>query len=656
MATELYVIHPGAGLNRTSDGASYRKQDGTNISYGEQRFAKADRTCFFHGIAVPPDLDTGGNVTIRTLWRQVDAGASADLYINVSYLNITPPTDRDDSALTGIGAQTVTLTGTVGEEVARTFTLAASGLTAGEELLLSVSRIGTNGSDTFGGTASLVSIEVRFPQSLVSSATLQDAYDSGNAILTASSNPVSITDHSTTGALSITSANNAATGSAIGITSTAALLNGAVQKLSMNGTYTVTPGAVEVTYAGGSINSGTDTEALKLIGVTNAGAGISTGVTITGFDRALELKTGNALLRDDLAVDFGTSAPTSISYISGSTALRSSSAAVTGANASASITSVTGAVTSGTTGATGAIALTTGAVDAGSGDTGAITLTTGVNSGSGGRGDVTTTCGHFDVTATQANDGGSTIQTTGDGHSLTLQTTGATAPISVYVTDGDFDLDAANGNINIGLATSPVSVNILGRGSGVNVSTANAVSGPTGNQVYVTGNETSGSGTSGSMTWDTGSASGGTSGSFTFTTSTTASVRGGFQVNSRTIDLNGTGAITIDATDTSNFTTSSGGITVEGNSLLNLFSAGAGTSVFIEAGTAANRGSVYIGTSADTTINNLTIFDGNDTNLAAELILHDGAGNPYVFWVDASGNLRKEQAITKTSDVSGVIV
>lgn len=82
----------------------------------------------------------------------------------------------------------------------------------------------------------------------------------------------------------------------------------------------------------------------------------------------------------------------------------------------------------------------------------------------------------------------------------------------------------------------------------------------------------------------------------------------------------------------------------------------ASTDVTMSPGTAAARGQVVVGDSADSSLNSVVIYDGGGAGLAAELVLYDQSGNPYALWVDTSGNLRIEQAATKSGDTNGTIV
>lgn len=58
----------------------------------------------------------------------------------------------------------------------------------------------------------------------------------------------------------------------------------------------------------------------------------------------------------------------------------------------------------------------------------------------------------------------------------------------------------------------------------------------------------------------------------------------------------------------------------------------------------------------DGNVRRFAINGGNNTDLASEFVLYDQADNPYTLWVDATGDLRIEQALGKTNDTSGTIV
>lgn len=166
MPYEIYVLHPGVGQNRPSDGAGLAKVDGVNFSYIEQRFIDGvDKRTNFHGIVVPPNLDVGLDVEIEIRWKQRTAAPANNLYANVHWRGIVPPADRDAVPLTALVPQAIPITGGVGEEVTSTFLIPAASFTSGQELLLAVERLGSDlVNDTFTGTVSLVSVILRFPQ------------------------------------------------------------------------------------------------------------------------------------------------------------------------------------------------------------------------------------------------------------------------------------------------------------------------------------------------------------------------------------------------------------------------------------------------------------------------------------------------------------
>ena len=113
------------------------------------------------------------------------------------------------------------------------------------------------------------------------------------------------------------------------------------------------------------------------------------------------------------------------------------------------------------------------------------------------------------------------------------------------------------------------------------------------------------------------------------------------------VDMDVSGPVSVDAT---------GSLSLLGGSAASLGASDAGANTEILAGTAGSRGQVIVGDSSDTSFNSVVIYDGGGTDLAAELVLYDESGYPYVLWVDSSGKLRIESASTKTSDSSGSIV
>ena len=166
MPTEIYVVHPGVGLSRSSDGVAGVVQPGTNFVFSEKQFVKdgaTDHIDFVQGIVVPPALDLAGFITFRLVLRQTLPGVG-DVVFDVLTRNIAAGTNRDGAALTAIGQKTIVLPGSVGAEIEETFTLATAGITSGEELLIAVKRVSTDGADTYGDKIGWVRLNIEFPQ------------------------------------------------------------------------------------------------------------------------------------------------------------------------------------------------------------------------------------------------------------------------------------------------------------------------------------------------------------------------------------------------------------------------------------------------------------------------------------------------------------
>lgn len=149
MAKEIYVFHPGAGISRSLDGSLRTKEEGSNIAYIQQRYVNGtNRRSYYHGALVPPDIDVTQNIIVRVVFRQLTSGAG-NAYVDVAFNNINPPTDRD-SALTSIGAQAIAMPGTIGQEVAQEYTIAAGTFAANEELIFCIERQAWGGAFSVG--------------------------------------------------------------------------------------------------------------------------------------------------------------------------------------------------------------------------------------------------------------------------------------------------------------------------------------------------------------------------------------------------------------------------------------------------------------------------------------------------------------------------
>jgi len=126
------------------------------------------------------------------------------------------------------------------------------------------------------------------------------------------------------------------------------------------------------------------------------------------------------------------------------------------------------------------------------------------------------------------------------------------------------------------------------------------------------------------------------------------------------IDVDSGGVLTLDGAGASNFTTSSGAMTVSGEASLALNSTATGTDITLLAGSAAGatgRGSVIVGGASDVGRNSVKIYNGsNAATDAAELIMYSEAGTAYTLWIDTTGILRIEAADGKTTDTGGAVV
>lgn len=168
MAQEIYVFHPGVGQNRPSDGASVVQKVGSYFAYMQQEYSKANKTSFFQGAVVPPDLASAGNAIFRLVFRQIDSG-SGNIYVDVRYrlLSHNPPItypNRDGGALVSVSSPIAfALPGTIGEETKVEFSRVITDFTSGEEIILAVDRLGTNVLDTFSGKVALERVDMEFP-------------------------------------------------------------------------------------------------------------------------------------------------------------------------------------------------------------------------------------------------------------------------------------------------------------------------------------------------------------------------------------------------------------------------------------------------------------------------------------------------------------
>jgi len=162
-SNEIYVFHPGAGVNRASDGSLRTQEDGANTAYLQQRYVNGvNKRSFFQGAVVPPNSDSALDTTIKVIFRQISAG-SGNIYVDVGFNNFNPPTNRD-SPLTSIGPQAITMPGTVGQEVSKAFTITAGTLSSLEELIFYVERRGGDlVNDSFLGEVSLVRFDIQIP-------------------------------------------------------------------------------------------------------------------------------------------------------------------------------------------------------------------------------------------------------------------------------------------------------------------------------------------------------------------------------------------------------------------------------------------------------------------------------------------------------------
>jgi hypothetical protein len=115
--------------------------------------------------AVMPQAYSGGGITCRIIWGAFSAGAG-DVVWNIAFRSIEDDAEDIDASHTyTVNAVTDTAPSTAGEYTAAsiTFTDGADmdNVDAGDPFILRISRDANNGSDTMGGNAELVGIEIR---------------------------------------------------------------------------------------------------------------------------------------------------------------------------------------------------------------------------------------------------------------------------------------------------------------------------------------------------------------------------------------------------------------------------------------------------------------------------------------------------------------
>lgn len=146
---KAYISHPASGTVRTANGTAPTKIEGTNFAWWEQQCEpNQDQVAFFQNIVIPPALNLAANFTMRIWFRQVDPG-TGNVLIDPRVIGMygSPPV-RDIAPLT-LGAVTVAVPGTVGQEASISVSASQAGLLSGVELLLAAARVGTNPADTF---------------------------------------------------------------------------------------------------------------------------------------------------------------------------------------------------------------------------------------------------------------------------------------------------------------------------------------------------------------------------------------------------------------------------------------------------------------------------------------------------------------------------
>ena len=159
---KLFVFHPASASSLTVDGSLSLKREGSNFAWWEQQFEPSvDQRCFFENNVVPTAINTTVNLTVSIILKQLITDV-ANIVLRVGYRQLNPAAneDRDSVALTQLPLQIIPLPGTAGQEFIVTFTIPAGSLVAGRELLLSVTRLGTNVNDTHLQPISIVRVDV----------------------------------------------------------------------------------------------------------------------------------------------------------------------------------------------------------------------------------------------------------------------------------------------------------------------------------------------------------------------------------------------------------------------------------------------------------------------------------------------------------------
>lgn len=154
------ILIPASSMTSpSSNGAAPGTTDGTNIKYLTKDFdTTTEEHCDF-SIEIPPEY-TGGDILWRAIWTAAAGTAAQTIAWEINILNVAND-EVIDAALTDIGSMTDALLATGDRHISDVFTQSATKPSAGETMLVRISRDVAN--DNLSGDVKLIAVLIQIP-------------------------------------------------------------------------------------------------------------------------------------------------------------------------------------------------------------------------------------------------------------------------------------------------------------------------------------------------------------------------------------------------------------------------------------------------------------------------------------------------------------
>jgi len=152
------ILTPAGAIVPASGGAEQKQTDGTNLSYYTLNFDKDSEESAFWELCLPDDYD-GGTVLVNIWWKS--SATSGNVVFKVQVLG-REEGEALDVALGSAQSVTDTTPATAGNIGICAPSAFSPGWSAGDYIVIKLTRDATNGSDTLAVDAEVIMVEIEY--------------------------------------------------------------------------------------------------------------------------------------------------------------------------------------------------------------------------------------------------------------------------------------------------------------------------------------------------------------------------------------------------------------------------------------------------------------------------------------------------------------